>query len=77
MKKLLTAFAFLTAIGAPAFAQSFDPEIGTGNVLSLSSQPNTGSNAGPAVAQSGQKAFAMRPSSLRAKRHASHGRPAM
>ena len=33
MKKFLTTFAVLTVIATPAFAQSFDPDNGTGNVL--------------------------------------------
>lgn len=32
MKKLLIVAGLLTVIAAPAFAQSFDPEEGTGNV---------------------------------------------
>ncbi len=32
MKKLLTTAAFLTLIAAPAFAQTFDPDMGTGNI---------------------------------------------
>ena len=37
MKKFLTTFAVLTVIATPAFAQSFDPDNGTGNVLPFSS----------------------------------------
>ena len=33
MKKLLTALAALTVIATPAFAQSFDPDNGTGNIV--------------------------------------------
>ena len=33
MKKFLTTLAALTVIATPAFAQSFDPDNGTGNVL--------------------------------------------
>jgi hypothetical protein len=39
MKALLTTLAVLTVIATPAFAQSFDPDNGTGNVLSLGSEP--------------------------------------
>jgi hypothetical protein len=40
MRKLLTTLAALTVIAPPAFAQSFDPDNGTGNiVLSLASKP--------------------------------------
>ena len=42
MKKLLTVLAALTVIAPPAFAQSFDLDNGTGNiVLSLGSKPTT------------------------------------
>ena len=36
MKKFLTTFAVLAVIATPAFAQSFDPDNGTGNVLQFS-----------------------------------------
>ena len=36
MKKFLTTLAVLTAVATPAFAQSFDPDNGTGNVLPFS-----------------------------------------
>jgi opacity protein-like surface antigen len=36
VKKFLTTFAVLTVIATPAFAQSFDPDNGTGNVLPFS-----------------------------------------
>ncbi|MGA8888721.1 MAG: hypothetical protein WB489_18930 [Pseudolabrys sp.] len=32
MKKILTLAAFATIISLPAFAQSFDPDAGTGNI---------------------------------------------
>jgi hypothetical protein len=32
MKKLLAAVAFATVVAAPAFAQSFDPSVGSGNL---------------------------------------------
>jgi hypothetical protein len=32
MKKLLLSAAFAAALATPAFAQSFDPDFGTGNV---------------------------------------------
>ena len=35
MQKLLTTLAVLTVIATPAFAQSFDPDNGTGNVLTF------------------------------------------
>ena len=39
MKNLLTTLAALTVIATPALAQSFDPDNGTGNVLSLAPKP--------------------------------------
>ena len=36
MKKFLITLGVLTAIATPAFAQAFDPESGTGNVLPFS-----------------------------------------
>jgi hypothetical protein len=39
MKKFLTTLAVLTACATPAFAQSFDPDNGTGNVLSFAHTP--------------------------------------
>ncbi len=42
MKRLLTALAALTVIATPAFAQSFDPDNGTGNiVMSFGSKPTS------------------------------------
>jgi hypothetical protein len=32
MKKLLSAVALATIIASPAFAQSFDPSVGSGNI---------------------------------------------
>ena len=32
MKKILILATFASVIGLPAFAQSFDPDVGTGNV---------------------------------------------
>jgi hypothetical protein len=45
MKKLLTTVAILTAIGTPSFAQSFDPDWGTRNVLRFSRAPSVMSPA--------------------------------
>jgi hypothetical protein len=36
VKKFLTTFAVLAVIATPAFAQSFDPDNGTGNVQQFS-----------------------------------------
>jgi hypothetical protein len=33
MKKVLTLAAFATVVSLPAFAQSFDPDVGTGNIV--------------------------------------------
>jgi hypothetical protein len=48
------------ALVSPAFAQSFDPEIGTGNVLMLNNQA-TVSHKQAAVRRSGIDALAMAP----------------
>jgi opacity protein-like surface antigen len=57
MKKLLIVLASLTVIATPAFAQSFNPSDGTGNVLPFSypSQQDTRAIAGP----KGVQAYAM------------------
>ena len=62
MKKLITIVAITASVMAtPAFAQSFDPDAGTGNVLSFSSQPTAQQNNKVAGRQSGVDAFAMVP----------------
>jgi hypothetical protein len=33
MKKLLLSAAFVTLLASPAFAQSYDPNLGTGNIV--------------------------------------------
>ena len=59
-----------TAVASPALAQSFDPELGTGNSLPFSFAPTTSQKATMAaprthskvaVQQSGANAFAMVP----------------
>ena len=35
MKKFLTILGLLTVVATPAFAQSFDPDNGTGNVINV------------------------------------------
>ena len=65
MKKFLTTLAVLTAFATPAFAQSFDPESGTGNVLPFSNAPTAPRNDKIAVDRSGLHSFAMVPSSAR------------
>jgi hypothetical protein len=59
MKKLLTTLAVLTAFATPAFAQSFDPDAGTGNVLSFS--PTAPHDHKIVARQSGLHSFAMVP----------------
>jgi len=44
MKKFLTTLAVLTVVATPAFAQSFDPDNGTGNVLPFSYAPTAPQN---------------------------------
>lgn len=64
MKKFLTIVALLTAVVAtPAFAQSFNPSMGTGNQLPFAYTPHTSDN--------GHSAFAQAPeTSARAERNA-------
>jgi hypothetical protein len=60
VKKFLTTFAVLTVIATPAFAQSFDPDNGTGNVLQFSHKSNH--DAGKiAVHQDAMRAYATAP----------------
>jgi len=61
MKKFLTTLAVLTAFATPAFAQSFDPDNGTGNVLSFSHRATAPQNAMAAVRKNGLHSFAMTP----------------
>lgn len=63
MKKLLTTLAVLTAIATPAFAQSFDPDAGTGNVLPFRHEPTTTQNERLADHHYGLDARAMVPCS--------------
>jgi hypothetical protein len=60
VKKFLTTFAVLTAIATPAFAQSFDPEAGTGNVLPFSHKSNHDEGKS-AFRQDGLRAYAAAP----------------
>ena len=60
MKKFLSTVALLTVIATPAFAQSFDPDNGTGNALAFSQ--NAPENEKTAVRNSeGLHSFAMVP----------------
>jgi predicted S18 family serine protease len=61
MKKFLATLTVLTAFATPAFAQSFDPDNGTGNVLSFSHNSTVRGNVVAAVRQSGLHSFAMAP----------------
>jgi hypothetical protein len=62
MKKLIAIVALTASVMAtPALAQSFDPDAGTGNVLSFSSEPSAQQNHKIAGRQSGVDAFAMVP----------------
>ena len=62
MKKLI-AIAALTAsvMATPALAQSFDPDAGTGNVLSFSNESTVQQNNKIAGRQSGLAAYAKVP----------------
>jgi len=60
MRKLLTTLTALTVIATPAFAQSFDPDNGTGNILqSLASNPIAPLIGKITVRHSGTRAYAM------------------
>jgi hypothetical protein len=45
MKKALTTATFLTFIAMPAFAQSVDPDVGTGNIVPLAATNQGGARA--------------------------------
>ena len=61
MKKFLTPLAVLTAVATPAFAQSFDPDNGTGNVLPFSGTATVVHSGKSAAIQSGMRAYAAVP----------------
>jgi len=67
MKTLLATLAVVTLIASPLFAQSFDPDNGTGNVLAFSRKPAPQRNGALTLRQQGADAFAsvsrFRPSS--------------
>jgi hypothetical protein len=63
MKKFLTTLAVLTVFATPVFAQSFDPDNGTGNVLPFGYTPTAPQNDKTAGGQSGLHSFAMSPRS--------------
>lgn len=60
MKKVLTVLAVLTVYTAPALAQSFDPDNGTGNLLTFS-PPTASQNEKVAAGRNGLHSFAMVP----------------
>jgi hypothetical protein len=70
-KLILVAVAATLASVAPAFAQSFDPDLGTGNVLSFGSQALVARAEAPVRHQrivrhrGGMDAFAMEPRGFR------------
>ncbi len=61
MKKIIMIVALgASVLATPAFAQSFDPDAGTGNVLPFSYGPAVSANQNPAVShQSGRRLFDM------------------
>jgi hypothetical protein len=63
MKKFLTTVALLTGtvMATPTFAQSFDPDNGTGNVLTFSHKSGARQDDKTVVRQSGLHFFAMAP----------------
>ena len=65
ISKLALIAAVTAAIATPAFAQSFDPEAGTGNVLPFST-PSVVQNGKVAAHQTNQGKIAARQSGLNA-----------
>ena len=63
MKKLLTTLAALIVIATPAFAQSFEPNLGTGNVQPISAEGTTVQVDKISTHKDGHGAFAMVPRS--------------
>jgi opacity protein-like surface antigen len=52
MKKFLTILGLMTVVATPAFAQSFDPDNGTGNVINVPALEQAGrADASSAYAQ--------------------------
>jgi hypothetical protein len=66
MSKLAIIAAVAAVIASPAFAQSFDPEVGTGNVTSFSFAPTAVQNSKVAVQQGSHSKIAARQSGLHA-----------
>ena len=61
MKKLLTTIAALTAFATPTFAQSFDADAGTGNVLPFAHTSTAAHDHKIVARQNRLHAFAMVP----------------
>ena len=51
MKKLMLTVALASIIASPAFAQSYNPDVGTGNIAAQIEAPTAQSNAQAAYAQ--------------------------
>jgi hypothetical protein len=62
MRKHLTTLTMLSLIATPALAQSFDPDIGTGNVLSFGAKSAAPQSDKINVRQTEVRAYAMMPS---------------
>jgi hypothetical protein len=63
MKKLVGTIILATALGAPAFAQSFDPDSGTGNLITRNfiAVPRAPVTAWTAPRHPGENAYALYP----------------
>jgi len=66
MKTLMIGAALAAMIGAPAMAQSWDPSVGSGNIVGAYSHPNSGptvpdSNYGYSSYDRGGGAYAFTP----------------
>jgi hypothetical protein len=61
MKKLIGIVIVATSIGAPAFAQSFDPDNGTGNLVTGNFVAATSVHARAVPRRPGERAYALSP----------------
>ena len=59
-KFALIAAAAVVGLASPAFAQSFDPEVGTGNIVGFSVAPTAQQNSTFAAHQNGHRKIAVR-----------------
>ena len=59
MKKFIGIVIVATGISFPAFAQSFDPDNGTGNLVNITTAAPARVEAGIVTQQSGEEAYAM------------------